>query len=340
MPLVDRSATIDRFARAALCCVLLALSACDTGLSDVSASLEVADKGAFSAALSLDGRLLAIGSLTHGGSLWQLETKERLFNWNHRAGEFSPLTALAISPDGGFALSAESESLVLWNTTSGAALTFFNAPSLVLAMALGPGARVALLGLSDGSAVVFDPQRGGILRTLEHRGRVRSVALDQDARYALTGSDDQSARLWEVATGKELQRWLHDGEVRLVALSPDGSRALSTSKYDRSVVWDTQTGLESAEVPVSRWRIARGETFTAAAFSADASVLLTGTSNRTVQRWELPAMRRSDNWQMPLRADWKRSGAYVMTVGFSETDPGLSLGVSADGFIHQLRRAR
>ena len=322
--------------RRALALALVAgLAACGSRDAPV-ASLEVAARGAFSAALSPDGRQAVIGSLLHGGSLWDIDSGERRFDWNHRAGTYTPITAVAFAPGGDAAMTAEDETLVLWDTAGGAAVTYFTAPAKVNAIALGPGGRLALLGLSDDTAVLFDARRGGILRVFAHEGRVRSVALDAAAKLALTGGEDRSARLWDVETGAELQRWQHDADVRLVALAPDGARALSVSKYDRAVVWDTSSGRELGSLPAFRARITRGETWTAAAFSHDGTRLLTGTTDRRVQLWELPAVERRAEWEMPRREDWKRSGAYILAVGFGAAE-GACLSVSADGFVHRLR---
>ncbi|MBP9032855.1 MAG: hypothetical protein KBG29_03105 [Pseudomonadales bacterium] len=321
--------------RAIALALVVGLGACGPRDAPV-ASLEVAARGAFSAALSPDGSQAAIGSLHHGGSLWDLDTRQRRFAWNHRAGAFTPITAVAFAPGGEAAMTAEHETLVLWDTASGEAITYFTAPAKVNAIALGPGGRFALLGLSDDTAVLFDARKGGIKRVFAHEGRVRSVALDADARLALSGGEDRSARLWDVETGTELQRWQHDADVRLVALAPDGLRAFSVSKYDRAVVWDTTSGLELGALPAFRARVTRGETWTAAAFSADGGQLLTGTTDRRVQLWDLPAVERRAQWEMPRRADWKRSGAYMLAVGFGAAQ-GACLSVSADGFVHQLR---
>jgi len=311
------------------------LSGCGIDNAPVS-SRELALKGAFSAALSNDARYVVLGSLVHGGSLWNVQTHERLFNWNHAAGVKTPITVSAMSPDGDFAMTVENDGLVLWDTASGRSLTFFTAPTQVLSVALGPGGRYALLGLSDYSAVLFDARKGGIQRMFQHEGRVRSVALSEDGRLALTGAEDRSARLWDVESGKELHRWSHNADVRLVALSRDGSRALSVSKYDRSAVWDTASGSELVVLPAYRSRIVRGETYTAAAFSPDGSQLLTGTTDRRVQLWQLPVGSERAAWLMPRRDGWKRSGAYVMAVGFDPAN-GEMLSVSADGIIHRLR---
>ncbi len=321
--------------RAIALALCLGLAACGSRDAPL-ASLEVAEPGAFSAALSPDGRQAVIGSLRHGGSLWELDTDQRRFNWNHRAGESTPITVVAFAPGGDAVMTASHDTLVLWDTASGGAITYFTAPAKVNAIALGPGGRLALLGLSDDTAVLFDARKGGIRRVFAHEGRVRSVALDADARLALSGSEDRSARLWDVASGAQLQRWQHDADVRLVALAPDGSRALSVSKYDRAVVWDTLSGRELGALPAFRARVTRGETWTAAAFSADGTRLLTGTTDRRVQLWELPALERRAQWEMPRRAEWKRSGAYILAVGFGAAE-GACLSVSADGFAHRLR---
>ncbi|MBK8991668.1 MAG: hypothetical protein IPM40_08245 [Gammaproteobacteria bacterium] len=245
--------------RAIALALCLGLAACGSRDAPL-ASLEVAEPGAFSAALSPDGRQAVIGSLRHGGSLWELDTDQRRFNWNHRAGESTPITVVAFAPGGDAVMTASHDTLVLWDTASGGAITYFTAPAKVNAIALGPGGRLALLGLSDDTAVLFDARKGGIRRVFAHEGRVRSVALDADARLALSGSEDRSARLWDVASGAQLQRWQHDADVRLVALAPDGSRALSVSKYDRAVVWDTSSGRELGALPAFRARVTRGET--------------------------------------------------------------------------------
>lgn len=315
--------------------LLLALAGCSTG-EPPAGSLEVARRGAHSAALSRDGHRLAVGSLTQGGSLWSLDPDERLFNWNHAGGGTSSLTALAFSPDGDFALSAEGSTVVLWSAREGNALTFFRAPSSVLSLALGPQGRLALLGLEDGNAVLFDAQAGGIRRSLAHDGRVHSVAMDLRGLRALTGSADRSARLWDLESGRELHRWSLDAEVRLVALAADGSRAFASGKYDRATVWDAAGAAPIAELPTWNSRILRGETFTAASLSEDGTRLVTGTTDGRVQFWEVSPMRELGAWKLPRRSDWKRGGSYLLAVGFGAGE-GMLLGVSADGFIHRLR---
>ena len=165
----------------------LAAAGC-SGDSKPSASYELAAQGVYAAALSSGSELALVGSLNHGGSLWNTGSYARVFNWNHRAGEFSELVAAEFSPDGTRAVTTDPRTLVVWDTRSGDALAFWTTPSAALDVAIANDGRV-LMGLEDHSAVVFDADSGAHLETLLHEGVVGSVALSADARWALTGSD-------------------------------------------------------------------------------------------------------------------------------------------------------
>lgn len=300
-----------------------------------SASWEYAVKGLYSACLSRDGALAAVGSITHGGSLWQVRNQARLFDWNHRSGEQSTVIACAFSPEATHAATADPQTLVLWDTSSGNALRFWSTPAQVLDLALTPAGNYALLGLANFSAVLFDVKNGGIQRVLQHEDRVRSVALSLDGRLALTGSEDSSARLWNLQSGELLQRWNHEDEVVLVALNDDGSRALTVAKYDKAVLWDTTNGAALWELPLHATAVKRGQTFTAARFSSDGNLLLTGDSERQVQLWSLLEQRELRSWQVPKRDPWKPTGATVLALAFTP-EPKRVLAIASNGYAHQL----
>ena len=319
--------------RAALALATLWLAGC-SGAEPPESSLEVAKRGIHGAALSADGRLAAVGSLTHGGSLWNLESGERRFNWSHESGANSAITALGFAPDGATAITAEGSTVVLWDTAKGKALRYFEAPSPVLAAALSRDGGLGLLGLEDGTAALFDARAGGIKRRFTHAGAVVAVALDASGRHAMTGSADGSARLWDTLSGTQLQRWDYRAEVRVVALSDDGQRAFSTARYEHSVIRDTGSGQPIAELPAYSTRIIRGETWSAARFSADGSRLLCGTVDGRVMLWEAGSARLIGSWQLPRRSAWKAAGNRVVAGGFAEAGPVVA---SGDGFIHRLR---
>lgn len=309
------------------------LSGCSQGQAPTS-SLEMAVQGIHNAAISDDGALTVIGSINHGGSLWDLTASERRFDWNHKAGAYSTINNAAFSPDGKFAATADVQNLVLWDTSNGESLRFWTSPGEVLSMDLGPDGRFALLGLSNFSAVLFDIQRGGVLRVFQHEARVKTVSLSSDGNLALTGSEDQSAKLWDVQSGELLQEYKHDKAVRLVELSPDGKLALSVSKYDKADIWNTDNGQKLVQLPIRQFAVQRGMTFTTARFSQDGRKLLTGTTDRSIQLWDVASAKTEKNWTIGKRKAWKPSSATVVALGF--TSNGFQA-VASNGLAYQLK---
>lgn len=319
-------------------CVLvlgLSLAACAPG---PTASVEVAVKGLYSGAYSERGDYFVIGSIHHGGSLWQ-SPDERLFNWNHHTGEASVIVASDISPEGGFAITAEARALVLWSTQSGEALAYLATPAEILDVALGSNGNYALVGMTDNSALLYSLRQKSVVRVLQHSNSVRSVALSKDGRYGLTGSEDTSAILWDLNTGLLLHTFSHSDDVQQVALSPDGSLALTAAQYDKAVIWRTSDGTALGTLPLSAEGLKRGLRFTAARFSANGDQLLTGSPDQRVQLWDVNRMTELAHWQLPKRNAWKPTSASVIDVAFSQK-PGVYLALASNGFAHQLRQTK
>ncbi|WP_045856884.1 WD40 repeat domain-containing protein [Teredinibacter purpureus] len=312
----------------------LFVTACEKALSPTS-SLEIATKGLHAAAISEKGHLIIAGSIYHGGSLWQVQSEERVFNWNHANGELSTIIAADFSGNGQWGLTADPATIVLWNTETGEGYRYWTAPGEILDAELGPGATSAFLGLSDHSAVLFDIQQGGIKKTFKHSNRVRSVDLSENGQLGITGSEDYTATLWDMRTGKAITRLKHNDDVQLVKLSNDGAIALSVSKYDAALLWQARTGEIIGEIPLKAEHLKRGLSFTAAQFSDDNNFLLTGRPDQIVQLWQLPELVEIERWQLPKRDKWKPTSAAVIAVAFSDI-PQQFYAIGANGFIHQL----
>ena len=314
--------------------VLLALlTAC--GAEKPLHSTEVAARSIHSAALSNDGQFAIIGAEYHGGSVWRLRDNERLYDWNHRSGEQTTFTAASFSPDGQWALTTDSKTLVLWNTATGAGERFWSGTADVLDISLGAKGNLALLGLADRTAALYAAKRGGVLRSFQHGERVTSVALSEDGKLALTGSDDHSAILWDTESGKALHNMLHSDPIQLVALSADGQRALSAAQYDSIRVWDTRSGAALWELPVKKEWLRRGMTVSSARFSDDGAYLLTGRPDGFVQLWDIAQQSLMYEWKLPRRKAYQPLVPAVLSVGFGN-EGNRFYAVSADGFVHQL----
>ncbi|UTA48027.1 hypothetical protein L1F30_00465 [Simiduia sp. 21SJ11W-1] len=319
--------------KAASLLLILWLTACDSTPTPTK-SIEVANKGALSASLDATGQYAVIGSIFEGGSLWRVTDFERLYNWNHKAGEQSTLHASAFSADGRWVATATTHTIVFWDLQSGQAVRFWNAPAEILDMALTPTGDFALLGLVDGSAVIFDIKRGGIARTLRHTNRVRKVSLSGNGKLALTGSEDHTAILWDTDTSTALQTFQHEDEVQMVALSEDGTRALTAAKYDKAVLWNLETGRAIGNIPLQASMVKRGLRFTAARFSSDGKQLITGRPDEIVQLWDVASLSELKRWRLPKRETLQPTGASVLALAFAGNH---HVAVASNGFIHILK---
>src|SRR5207248_5723435 len=83
------------------------------------------------------------------------------------------------------------------------------------------GSRI--LGLSGGTALIWDATTGDELLVYGDYVRARSAAFSPDGSLIVTASRDKSARIWDAATGKELLVLSgHNDQLSSAAFSPDG----------------------------------------------------------------------------------------------------------------------
>ncbi|MBL4607364.1 MAG: hypothetical protein JKY01_05985 [Pseudomonadales bacterium] len=273
---------------------------------------EVAIQGVYSAALSENGTYAIIGSINHGGSLWQTSDMERRYSWNLTAGSYSDITATALSKNGNVALTADTRRTVFWDTRSGESIGYWSTPADVKAAAVSGNGSVAIFGLRDYSAIVVDVSTGNTLFRLSHQGMVGTVSISDDGKIGLTGSDDRSAKLWDLSTGKMLYEWPHSNTVNLVKLSADGTMAITSSQHSGFYLWDVKSGKQTHFVKN------RSHTITAAVFAQGNKEVLLGTSTQEISLWETSSAKRLKRWRIAGKNPWQPSNTKVMALAFSQ----------------------
>ena len=289
---------------------------------------ETTASGAYTASLSPAGDYAVIGAVEHGGSLWRLQDDERLYNWNHTAGQFSKLVASTFSTDGRYTLTAERKRFVMWEVASGRAAGFWPAEGGVLSLALSDNGRYAIVGQEDYTALYIDTATGSILNTLSHAGDINTVAISADGLVGVTGSEDGIVKVWDLPAGKETFAYRLGDDVSAVALSADGSLVFGSLYYGKGKIWQTKTGQEVASIGHNR------TTITVARFSKDNSKLLTGFTARRVVLWEVATGNDLKSWRADAPLFWRPSGLVVNDVAFG-SQPNQILTVFSNGLIYQ-----
>ncbi|HAG71998.1 MAG TPA: hypothetical protein DCL66_07310 [Gammaproteobacteria bacterium] len=297
--------------------LFLVLQSCSF-TDDPSAFFSTSVQGIFGAAYSSDGRHVLAGSIQHGGSLWDTENAERLFNWNHQANLTSQITAMDFSAEGDFALTSDGRTLVLWDVSSGEALRFFNAPSTVLHLALSPSAQTALLGLANGNAVLFDVQRGGIIEELDQGHHILSMAVSNNGDYALFGLDNGQAKFWNLRSLELINEIETQGRVQTVALSNDGLFGLLTVQHIDAVVWDMRANALHSKLNYSNRFFPSFSSFVVAKFSRDGSKILTGNTTGAVELWSRENGKRIKRWITPVGSTFKPRIFSVVAVAIND----------------------
>lgn len=214
------------------------------------------------------------------------------------------VTAVALTPDGRFALSAGQETLLLWDLATGAELRSYKLPYPdIWSMALSPDGAAVACANHHGQVWLMDVAEGRLLRTFAgHQGPVNSLAFSQDGRVLATGGDDATVRLWTVATGAALQTFQGRGPVRAVAVSPDGrwlaagigTRLEELAGHPVLVrLWSLPDGIERAALEGHQIEVK------ALAFAPDSARLASAGMDRTVRLWDLATLQPGPVFSQP-----------------------------------------
>lgn len=328
------------FARKSLFSVLLApifllVSGC-SDLTPPEKTWSLALKGHYSAALSDDGSLAVVASINHGGSIWQLPQHERIFNWNHKAGEYSLLSHVAVSGDGRYGATAEQNRLTLWDATSGQSVNFWALSADIRSLDLSSDGQYLLAGLDNNTAVLISTAQGKGVRTFSTDDQISSVSISQDNSLALAGTGLGSVYLWNISDGELRGQWSHDNQVRASAISPDNRYAFSGAQAGSGIVVDLNSGQILMNIDINRGGNIAAATYTAATFSNDQPLLVTGTSTGKLKLWNLSTKQVIADWEASKRDAWKPSGVVVQDIAFAS---GQKLrAIASNGLAYEFGR--
>tara|TARA_R110002072_G_scaffold45422_6_gene126349 strand:- start:47 stop:1000 length:954 start_codon:yes stop_codon:yes gene_type:complete len=266
--------------------------ACSEGPTNVT---PLAKQGLLSGALSSDGNTAVIGSIHHGGSFWDINKKERLFNWNHESGKMSSIRAVAISKDGSRAVTCVEDNVVLWETSSGKYQQFWQADDRILSIALNNKGDRALIGLRDGTVSYFDLDKGAAIHNFKHSAEVRKVAISKEGSIGISAGDDKTIKVFDLDKGLEINSKSLSNQIKTIAISDSGSLVFATAQREDSIIWNI------TQDKILYKKHNRVTNYTSADFSDNEQNLSLGTFTGSIIKLDVKTGKVINKWQAEPR---------------------------------------
>lgn len=276
------------------------------------------------AALSKDGQfnLIADGKTV---CLWgNKQAKSPLHCLKGKAAEFIEL--LDISENNQFYLTSNQMTVRLYSIQSSQQLGEWGVEGHIInEMDISANGDKILLGFRSGEASVIDVKRNKVATFEKHRLDINSVSLSDDGSLAFTGSSDKKAMLWQTDSGKNIHEFKHASRVNHVNISADGKVGFTLDAVKDRTFWDLSTGKLIAELDTNL----RFFEFNHSRFSADNSLLLTGSPKQIIKLWRVSDGVLVAEWQ----SEMTKGRSSVLSVAYDGKDKIVTS--NSDGLFEQ-----
>jgi serine/threonine protein kinase len=191
-------------------------------------------------------------------------------------------TALAVTPDGQFFMSAGGDRTIkVWHRKNGQLChTLVGHGDWVYCLAPAPGGQTLFSGSGDKTIKVWQSQSGLPLETIKgHELGVNCLAVAADESYLVSGSADRTIKVWDLRNYKLVRTINNLGHgVNALLLTPD--RQIISG--DRSIrVWEI-----GKNIPV-KTLAGHQEEIRALALTPDGKALFSASADRTVKHWNI-----------------------------------------------------
>ncbi len=237
--------------------------------------------------------IYAIGN-DYTGYLWRAETGEMLgrpFNHDY------DFLGMVFSPDERIVVSFLNDNVQLISTETGNPIKILEIKHDNLnSAAFSQMGRILITSNEDGLIKFWDTEEGSLIRELKiPQGNFdgEGIYILPDGKTVLTINEDK-LEYWNAETGEPSGSLVNLDKIfnsEPLAISPDIRKGLFPNKDNGPQIWNLRNGQLEGTL------IGQKEGITAAAFSTDGNVLITGSASGTIQIWNLITRN-------PLEVQW------------------------------------
>ncbi|WP_417385754.1 hypothetical protein [Gimesia sp.] len=124
--------------------------------------------------------------------------------------------------------------------------------SPITSLALAPDGKQLLAGDAVGNAVWFKTEENApTISRQAHKGRVRAATFSPDGLWAATAGEGRTVVIWDVAqqSKRSIQNG-HDNVAQALSFSPDSRWLVSGGREGEFILWDARTGKQERKVSV------------------------------------------------------------------------------------------
>jgi WD40 repeat protein len=201
------------------------------------------------------------------------------------AGHADWVNAVAVTPDGRFALSGSHDrTLKLWNLTTGQPrMTLMGHTGPVYTVSILPDGCHALSGSTDGTVRLWDLSSGETVHVFSvQSSHVYALAVAPDGRRFVTGSRDGTLDVWNLATDQPISVASPiEGFACAATITPDGQQAIVGFSKGSLMICDLRTGV------ILRTIVGHEGPVYALAITPDGRHVLSGSFDGELKLWDL-----------------------------------------------------